>query len=401
MNSFYSSNTIQITNKTHESLQSHMKNIEKNEEIYSKESDRLKEMYHTLQSHHINQIFRDKISEFYESFSLHLDKILLENKDLKQMLKALYHLHMTKTTNARNILGDQKENLGENFVQRKNSDFSKFKVDLKRKYKDELINVRETMGGQIKKLEKELAANLKLMRQLQKKNKNKIKGLEVERISYEGRVQETREMEMQYMRESMKKEYFMEKSQIFEEFQKKINSLEDDKKTQMSELINELVGLKKNLEILEIEKENLNLKAEGDADRIETKDNIIEKLRKEISKRDSIIEILGRKLKKSESVVNKQTEEVNKLIKELQERKFEIKNGLKLDFGEVQQRSEIQQQILDKLQQENIQLREKNELEISMIRKDFERRMFKIKEKAGLMLEREEETELQLVSLID
>lgn len=386
--------------RTNNSVVMSLGTIEKNSEIFSKESERLKEMYHTLTSHHINEIFREQISEFYESFSTHLDRILLENKELKQMLKALYRLHMTKAKDKGETGGEGKENWEENFMtkKKKKSDFGRFKADLQRKYKAELMHVRETMGNQIRKLENELEVNLRMMKKFQRKNKQKIKGLEIDRKSFEGRMQETAEIEIEFVKESMKKEHFKEKSKILENFEKRIKELGNDRDGEVKELRHEVGTLKKKLEISKIEVENLKLKLDGSNDRLDLKIGMVENLRKEIKDKDGSIEDLRNQLRRSKRVIDRQTAEVQKLIKELQERKIEIKDGLRLDMGDIQDRIQLQQEIVDKLQTENEQLREKNDLEISMIKKEFERRVLKIREKAGLMMEREEKVEVRLVS---
>jgi uncharacterized protein YabN with tetrapyrrole methylase and pyrophosphatase domain len=60
------------------------------------ETEKLKAIFQTLETQSIDSAFKNRIRVFYDDFKQHIRKLAHENKDLKDMLKALYMLHMTE-----------------------------------------------------------------------------------------------------------------------------------------------------------------------------------------------------------------------------------------------------------------------------------------------------------------
>lgn len=268
----------------------HLKSFEGSQEHYLKESERLESMYKTLASHSINDIFKQQITKFYQDFTIHLNKLLVENSELKEMLKALYNLHVKEV----NEKEGSKENFEVGFNQEKN--MSEFKKQIKRKYKNELVRVREVMGNQIKKLENELLENLQQMKQSKKKNDFRIQkfNLELENEKNKSKLimRENVEREIMMCKETLKNEFCKEKSQLLEKFEVQLRDMMIKHEKESKEYQEKIEKFQKICDMLKIENENREYELETANENLERKDTMIEELNQKLQDCERVIENL-------------------------------------------------------------------------------------------------------------
>lgn len=360
------SNPTKKTTKTPLISDRKLRSLEQSSLSHFKESERLKSQYQTLASNSINQVFKDQITQFYEEFSLHLKNLLDENQELKEMLRGLYFLHMKET-------GDLKENVKIENLKEKKEEMDDFKSQIKKKYKEELIRVRETLGGQIRKLENELIESLKQLKETKSKANDKLELMSRESDIREKIVKETIEKEIKISKEKMIKEFTEEKRKLVETFQYELTTLSKNREEELKGIENQLENFKKMSEMLKIENENREYELENMNEKLESKENLIENLSLKLEKNISMVENLKKKLKKKDEVIDKQTFEVKKLIQNLQEKKIEFKGNFDYNYNELIKNLEFQKDIVRRLEIENEELRRKNEMDFVKIRDHYEK----------------------------
>lgn len=376
-----------------------LKSLEKREASLRKESRRLESVYKSLASHTINDMFRQKVTQFYEEFTQHLHRLLQENSELKEMLKALYNLHVNETRDKEHC----KENFEGGYNQSNNQrEFKEYKNQLKKKYKNELVKVREVMGSQIRKLENELIGNLQHMKESKRKNDHKFQKylleLENEKKKHEGRSKEDLEREVSLCKENLKCEFSKEKKQLLEKFEQQLRQvmMHNEKVSQENE--EKVEKFKKMCEVMKIENENREYELEKVNQKLDEKDNLIEEINLKLETKEKLVDKLERRLKRKEDVIDKQTLEVKKLIVSLQERKDEFDGEMKLNYEEIQKNLEFQKHVVRRLELENEELKERMPKQVEMVKQKYEREITRLlKEKNSILDKRERKAESDLV----
>ena len=320
----------QSHSKAQEDFQEYYQTIEnqiscdltENQESFQRESERLKEIYQTISAQKVDRIFKEKITEFYEGFLQQMQALTIENQELKKMLKALYSVHIKKCKTM------------QKYEQQTTEHFMAVTT-----YKEELIRVRELMGNQIRKLEKELDASIdkisrmkvkheqKLENAYKKWNENQQRGIQVLKGQFEDRLFDQREeLEAKFMKQrtEMEQDFSKEKYLLEQEIQLGVNNLKSfalkhNKLEEMHEDVVQKLSIQKALiqrltaEMEQMERDKIKAMQEFEVEQRIAEEELHKRLRIELSEKieEKFKRVIDSKEKKLEGLM-KENEEMKR-----------------------------------------------------------------------------------------
>ena len=256
-----------------------------NEESYQKESERLMHIYNSINSQKIDNLFKEKITEFYQGFSKQIKSLLAENRDLKKMLKALYTIHLKSVAAGKSA---KKEN-GKKELERQ-------EAQTKEKYKRELARVRESASTQIKKLQSKLQDavdeleearrnhKLKMEQAFEEWNDNQEAGLKLLREEYMQQIEYERKL-IEDRNNGYVKEFANKKNQLLDDFEKEKTTLKQQYIDQKNLLAFEYEKAKRTaIDQLRAEQEEYNLEVANELKALKVDKDILKADRERTSK---------------------------------------------------------------------------------------------------------------------